>query len=88
MAVGAIKAIKEYGWQVPRDISVIGFDDIPLCRLVDPELTTISQPTYEIGKQAMTMLLDLIEGKSIINGQVILPHKLVERKSCMELATK
>jgi len=85
MAVGAIKAVKEGGYNVPADISVIGFDDIPLCRLVDPQLSTISQPTYEIGKQAMEMLLDIIEDKSLEEKRVILPHKLIIRESCKPL---
>jgi len=59
----------------------MGFDDIPLCSLVEPQLSTVSQPKYEIGKEAMKMLLNLIENKEIKNEKIILPHKLIIRES-------
>lgn len=81
MAVGAMKAAKELGLDVPGDVSVVGFDDIPLSTLVAPALTTIRQPKYEIGTQSMNMLLDLIEGRADARRQVVLPYELVIRDS-------
>jgi len=82
MAVGAIKAIKQKGFRVPEDIAIVGFDDIPLCNIVEPELTTIAQPRYDIGCQAMEMLLKIIKGDSLERRQIVLPHKLEIRDSC------
>ncbi|MEZ0537828.1 LacI family DNA-binding transcriptional regulator [Caldicellulosiruptoraceae bacterium PP1] len=82
MAVGAIKAIKDKGLKVPDHIAIVGFDDIPLSTVIEPQLTTISQPKYEIGKQAMQLLIEKIEEKNYKNKQIILPHNLIIRKSC------
>ncbi|WP_406678658.1 LacI family DNA-binding transcriptional regulator [Moorella sp. ACPs] len=82
MAVGAMKAIKHKGMRVPDDVAVIGFDDIPLCTLVEPELTTIAQPKYEIGTHAMDMLLKIIKKEELVNKQIVLAHHLVVRESC------
>ena len=89
MAVGAIKAIKQRGLKVPKDISVIGFDGIPLGGLVEPELTTVSQPRYEMGYQAMKMLLSIIKKEVLARNQIVLPHQLIVRDTCCErLSTK
>jgi LacI family transcriptional regulator len=61
MAIGAIHAIQESGRQVPHDVSVVGFDDIPLSRYHNPALTTIRQPAYEKGVQAARSLIELLE---------------------------
>ncbi|HWR43788.1 LacI family DNA-binding transcriptional regulator [Sporomusa sp.] len=82
MAVGAMKAIKEKGLRVPEDIAVSGFDDIQLCSLVEPQLTTIAQPKFEIGKEAMNMLLKLIRGEDLERRQIVLPYQMVVRQSC------
>ncbi|WP_245590494.1 LacI family DNA-binding transcriptional regulator [Aneurinibacillus terranovensis] len=81
MALGALKACKNKGLRVPDDISIIGFDDIPLCTLVEPELTTISQPKYEMGCQAMKMLLNIIDKNDLQQKQIVLPHKLIIRQT-------
>jgi LacI family transcriptional regulator, repressor for deo operon, udp, cdd, tsx, nupC, and nupG len=77
-----MKAIKQRGLEVPKDISVIGFDDIPLCGLIEPELTTISQPRYDMGFQAMQMLLTIIEKGDLPRNQIVLPHRLMNRNTC------
>lgn len=59
-AVGALRACADLGLAVPRDVSVIGFDDIPLADLVTPRLTTIAQPLQEIGELAVRRLLEAI----------------------------
>lgn len=82
MAVGAIQAIKAQGLRVPEDIAVVGFDDIHLCTVVEPNLTTIAQPKYELGVKAMEMLLALLTGKELERRQIVLPHQLVIRQSC------
>jgi LacI family transcriptional regulator len=83
VAFGAIRAFTEAGRRIPDDLSVIGFDDIELASIVNPPLTTIYQPKYEIGEAAVEILLRLADRKK--------PHapehrvfgvRLVERQSC------
>ncbi|KKL64205.1 hypothetical protein LCGC14_2167360, partial [marine sediment metagenome] len=81
MAIGALKEIQERGLKVPEDISVIGFDDIPLASLVNPALTTIAQPIYEIGREAMSLLIKNIEKKHLTKSKIILDTRLIVRES-------
>ncbi|MBT2920449.1 DNA-binding transcriptional regulator CytR [Vibrio anguillarum] len=81
MAIGVIKEAKKLGLRVPQDISVVGFDDIQFALYCDPPLTTISQPRYEIGRQAMLMMLDLLRGQEVGAGSRLLETKLVIRES-------
>jgi DNA-binding LacI/PurR family transcriptional regulator len=62
LAVGALCALQEAGWQVPQTISVIGFDDIPLAAYTTPPLTTVRQPAGALARTAAMVLLDSIEG--------------------------
>lgn len=79
-AIGAIKSTIERGLSIPKDISIIGFDDTPLASAVIPELTTISQNTYQLGKQAVDVLHELInQGKP--KKQNILQPRLILRQS-------
>ena len=82
MAFGAIQAIKSKGLHVPDDISVIGFDDIKFSAIFEPPLTTISQPTFEIGSLAMQLLIRLINKEEMQKNQYILEDQLIIRKSC------
>ncbi|WP_194165651.1 LacI family DNA-binding transcriptional regulator [Oceanobacillus sp. CFH 90083] len=82
MAAGVIKSIQRKGLRVPDDISVAGFDDIELASAVTPELTTISQPAFQIGEHAMDMMHQLITGKKIQNKRRIVEGKLIIRESC------
>jgi DNA-binding LacI/PurR family transcriptional regulator len=80
MAFGALAALREAGRRVPDDVSVVGFDDIDATKYTDPPLTTIRQPTVEIGQQMVAQLLRLIDGEDGRN-PVILPTELVVRRS-------
>lgn len=62
-AIGAIKAIKEVGLSIPRDIAVIGFGDNPIAQIVEPQLSSISQPGFEMGKLSAKLLLQQIQAK-------------------------
>lgn len=80
-AVGALKALREAGLRVPEDVSVVGFDDVPLAQQTDPALTTVHQPLREMGEAAVAMLLAaLAEGVAPTHRQVI-PSRLVVRDS-------
>lgn len=81
LAAGIMAGIQQSGKRVPEDISVIGFDDINLCRLTSPTLTTIHQDAPYKGKLAVNFLIDLLEMNSLESREVILPIRLVERDS-------
>jgi DNA-binding LacI/PurR family transcriptional regulator len=61
-ALGAMRAAREGGLQIPRDISIVGFDDLFLSSYADPPLTTVRQPKHDMGCQAVKMLLDIMGG--------------------------
>ncbi|WP_413285672.1 DNA-binding transcriptional regulator CytR [Vibrio sp. MA40-2] len=81
MAIGAIQEAKKLGLRVPQDISLVGFDDIQFSQYCDPPLTTVSQPRYEIGRQAMLMMLELLKGRDVRAGSRLLETQLVIRNS-------
>lgn len=81
MAIGAIRAIQDSGLKVGRDISVTGFDDIPISEYVQPSLTTVSQPIYQIGRSACEMLIELLSTKASGRRQVLLEPTLIMRHS-------
>jgi DNA-binding LacI/PurR family transcriptional regulator len=78
IALGFLKAAQANGVRVPEDLSIVGFDDIPLSSLVEPQLTTISQPTREKGRLAASILFKMIEGAKPVEHHV-LPTELVQR---------
>lgn len=81
MALGAIRWLRSTGRCVPQDVSVVGFDDIEFASFCDPPLTTIEQPTREIGNRAMSLLFDLLNGAKPEPTMHTLPIKLVVRDS-------
>lgn len=80
-ALGACQAIREHGMRMPDDISVIGFDDLPIARWTNPPLTTIRQPIAEMAAQAMRMLLRYLETGAFGSQRVELATELVTRAS-------
>jgi LacI family transcriptional regulator len=81
MAYGALKAIAEAGLSVPKDIAVIGFDDLEFSALTNPPLTTIRQPRYEMGKQSLEILIASLQGERNETAKVCLMPELVARRS-------
>jgi LacI family transcriptional regulator len=81
MALGAIRALKELGKNIPDDIAVVGFDDAPFSSTTDPPLTTVHQPTEKLGYQAVNLLTKIIENKVVHPKQIMLPVDIVIRKS-------
>lgn len=81
-AMGIIRAIRDIGLHVPQDISVMGFDNLDFSTQIDPPLTTVAQPFYEMGVRACRRLIDLIEkGRTNRPKIEVLPAQLVIRKS-------
>jgi DNA-binding LacI/PurR family transcriptional regulator len=83
MAIGALSALREAGLRVPYDMSVAGFDDIPLARYMDPPLSSVKVPITELGSNAVEMLLNAISHKnSHKRRREKLSTSLVIRSSC------
>ena len=83
MAIGALSALREAGIQVPGDVVVVGFDDIPIARYMSPPLTTVHVEINELGERATRMLLQAVEEKNQhVKVQETLPTALVIRESC------
>lgn len=61
MAIGAMEHCREVGLRVPEDVSVVGFDDLPVSALLTPRLTTVRQPAHDMGSRAASALFDLLE---------------------------
>jgi DNA-binding LacI/PurR family transcriptional regulator len=84
LALGAMRAIKDKGLNVPEDIAVIGYDDIPMASYCDPSLTTIRQPILRMCQEAAGLLLDILGEKYPRDyfKKTVLEPELVIRKSC------
>lgn len=81
-AIGAMKAIKEDGLIIPRDISIISIDDIDTAQYLSPMLTTIHMPVEEMGQMTAKILIDRIEGGHHLPLRINLPFYIANRESC------
>jgi DNA-binding LacI/PurR family transcriptional regulator len=81
MAYGAISEFKRAGLDVPRDVSVIGFDDIAFSSLVQPPLTTVNLPLGELGRKAVEVLMKTISGDADVEVETEIPTTLVVRNT-------
>jgi LacI family transcriptional regulator len=83
MAIGALSALRERGLRVPEDIAVVGFDDIPLARYMNPPLTSVHVPIFEMGERAARRLIEALAGGTVTPSRhERLPTRLVVRDSC------
>ena len=83
IGVAAIAAARQSGLSVPRDLSVVGFDDAPAASLVSPNLTTIHQPLTQIGEKAISLLVERVERNADKSESLyLLPPRLIVRGSC------
>lgn len=81
MAIGAIRWLNEQGINIPKEISIVGYDDIPAAQRQAVPLTTIRIPSFDEGQQAANVVFDLIEDRPLISPKFILPVHLITRKS-------
>lgn len=88
MAAGVIRAAREKGLKVPDDLSVLGFDNTILAQMVEPPLTTISQPIYDLGHEAMHVLGMMIDGVALERHRFVFECQLLERSSCAPPASR
>lgn len=84
MAITAIEALKEEGIQVPTDISVIGFDDLPVAAQID--LTTVSVPVHAMAKKAVEHVIGAVEGEKPSFQVLRFPTKLIVRRTCTSIS--
>ncbi len=85
VAFGAMAAIRDAGLRIPEDISIVGFDDIPMASYVTPNLTTIQIPAKEIAEQSCHLLMQLMQGDLSQNRAITLPTQLIIRQSTAHL---
>ena len=83
MAIGAIKALQDEGIQVPHQVEVAGFDDIPMASYYHPSITTVRQPITEMGRTATKMLVREMNSEKVKNRNLILPYQLICRESTL-----
>ena len=81
LAIGAMHAAKASGLRVPEDLAIAGFDDFEFSRLIDPPLTTVRVPAYEMGRTAAEMLAGVLEGTPTERSEIVLDNELVVRSS-------
>ena len=82
MAKGCMDALKDMHIRIPEDISVIGMDDIQISAFLEPKLTTVHRPLYELGVAAAETLLQMLAGGE--SKQIVLSTRLVQRESCIK----
>ena len=80
MALGALSLAKRRGLKVPKDLSIIGFDNISLSEFCDPPLTTVSQPRFDIGRKNAA-ITDQMQGQTVNSGSRLLDCELIVRGS-------
>ncbi|MFA6846380.1 MAG: LacI family DNA-binding transcriptional regulator [Sphaerochaetaceae bacterium] len=79
MASGVIDTLKTHGFSIPEDISVLGWDNSELSRFTDPQLTSVGQPSKQMGRNALNMVADLAEGKKV--NDIVYEVNIVPRAS-------
>jgi LacI family transcriptional regulator len=82
MAIGVLRELHRAGVSVPADVAVTGFDDVYASRVIDPPLTTVSQPIHDLGSRATNRLLARIDSPSLTPAVEVLPTQVVIRASC------
>ena len=80
IAIGAMRALQENGFDVPSDIAVVGFDDMPLAEHVTPPLTTVRQDIRQASEGLVQSIVGLIEGKPVESS--LMAPRLIVRESC------
>lgn len=87
-AIALIQEAYRHNIKVPKDLQVIGYDDIPISNLVVPPLTTIHQPAYEMGYKGAEMLYKLMNEQEVKQKKLILPTRLIERDTLRKKETQ
>jgi DNA-binding LacI/PurR family transcriptional regulator len=81
MAVGAYRALREANLRVPEDISVVGYDDLPICQFLDPPLASVRQPSHGLGRLLIQLMVNAIENTEPFRQDMLVPTELMVRES-------
>lgn len=85
IALGAMRSINEHGLKIPRDISIIGFNDLDTCKYTTPALTSIHAPAYEMGAHGANMVFSAANLQANTPLKIKIPCELIKRESCKEI---
>ena len=85
IALGAMKALQEKGYQIPGDISLIGFDDLPFCEISSPRLTSLRVPKQEMGKLAAKKIISMLLAEEDVRSKIQVCTEFIERDSVIRL---
>lgn len=81
MAIGALKAANHHGVSVPEDVAVMGFDNLAVSQYYVPSLSTVNQPRYQMGQEAMRLLFCRLNNETPQRWDVVLNHEILKRQS-------
>lgn len=81
MAIGAMRYLKENNYRIPEDVSIVGFDDIESDLVLDPPLTTIRVPKFDLGIEALKLMGEILDKKINETRKILMPVELIARKS-------
>ncbi len=85
IALGAMRAFQQNGYRIPEDISIVGFDDLPFCVISNPPLTTIKVYNFQMGRECVRRLIELIENEDRYQTKTQITSGFVERESVLDL---
>lgn len=81
-SLGMLRALRDLGLRAPQDVALVGFDDLPYADYMCPALTAVAQPAYEIGRQAVQLLLRRLQEPDAPATTITLQPRLIVRQSC------
>ncbi|HMN48026.1 MAG TPA: LacI family DNA-binding transcriptional regulator [Ignavibacteriaceae bacterium] len=81
MAIGVLNYLKENGYNVPQDVSIVGFDDVEVDLMLNPPLTTIKVPKIELGAEALRLMVNTLKNKKSLLKKILIPVELIVRES-------
>lgn len=85
LAIAAIQGTREFGLDIPKDLSIVGFDNSILAKMCYPQLTTVSQPIYEMGKRVIELLVEEIKDPKKVKQRIVMSPELVIRGTTCEI---
>lgn len=83
MAAGAYRAVREAQLRIPQDVSVIGYDDLPICQFLDPPLASVRQPSQGLGQMVAQLVINAIQHTEPFHQDMLVPAQLLVRESVM-----
>ena len=85
MAIGAMQFLRDKGYKIPQDVSVVGFDDVEADLMIDPPLTTIRVPKIELGVESFRAMVQILKQKKTVHKKILIPVELIIRKSTQSI---